>query len=127
MNKTAQFSSFGGYNPGPTLGTLEHKIMMDSRLDQWERQFIMRRLRQEVRGASSSTPLSEILHKIGRSGAAGGVLGFMVAKYFSMSFPGQVIATAAGWGIGKVLGDFYKATTDTLTGRNQQHRIRSLL
>jgi len=96
--------------------------MVDSRLEAWEKEFIVQRVKQEVGYSTpSSTPLAQLLPKLG-----GGALGFVVAKYFQMSIPGQVISTLAGYGIGKVIGDFYKSTSNFLQGNNQ-HRIRSLL
>jgi hypothetical protein len=124
MEKKSQFSAFSTAqgSVGPTLGTLEHKIMFDARLDAAEKEFIMQQVKREVGFSTpSATPLADLLPRLG-----GGVLGFLVAKYFQMSLPGQVISTMAGYGIGKVIGDFYKATTDVWSGRNQ-HRIRSLI
>ncbi len=91
---------------GPTLGTLEHQIMMDQRLEAWQKQFIMNNLRNEIGHTpqGKNTPLSEILPRVG-----GGVLGFLIAKYFKMGLMGQAISTAAGYGVGKVIADFYTA------------------
>ena len=126
MDKDAQFSTFSpgvfSAGGGPTLGSLEHKIMMDSTLAAWEKDIIRQKVRQEVGFSTpSSTPLAELLPKLG-----GGALGFVVAKYFQMSVPGQVISTLAGYGIGKVLGDFYNAGSGFLQNDNQ-HRVRSLI
>ncbi len=86
----------------PTLGTLEHHIMMDNRLSAWQRDFVIRNLRAEVGQAPASTPLAPLLGRLG-----GGVLGWLVSKYFSMGPVGQMVGTAAGYGIGKVIADFY--------------------
>ena len=122
MKKEA-FSMFGtgGGLSGPTLGTLEHKIMMDTRIDNYQKQFIIKQIKQEVGTFTpSSTPLSQVIPKIG-----GGVLGYLIAKYFNMSLPGQIISTAAGYGIGKVIADFYTATANFAFGnQSNRHMLR---
>jgi hypothetical protein len=117
--------AFGMFNQrqsyGPTLGTLEHHIQMDQRLDQWERDFVMRHLRSEIGPTpqGKNTPLMDILPRVG-----GGVLGFLIAKYFKMGALGQAISTAGGYGIGATIAGFYKAF-DQATG-NTSHLMRRL-
>lgn len=122
MDKESQSSMFGSRSSGPTLGSLEHHIMMDNRLQSWQKQEIMRNLSQEIGYApqGSNTPLADILPRVG-----GGILGFLISKYFSMGVAGQVISTAAGYGVGKVISDFYNAYQQA-TGQQTSHMIRRL-
>jgi hypothetical protein len=107
MSKEAQFSggNFSGISSGPTLSDLEMRIKTDQALSEWERQQTLNKLQREVGMASPNTPLRELVLKIG-----GGVLGFLVAKYFKMGVVGQAVAAAAGYGIGKVMNNFYDSS-----------------
>ena len=116
--KKQSFGMFGSMNTGPTLGTLEHKIMTDARLNSWERSQVRQIIRQETRNAPSSTPLKSILPGLG-----GGALGYLVAKYFSMGGVGQAISTMAGFGIGKTIANFYNAASNI---NDTRHQMRTL-
>jgi hypothetical protein len=121
-NEKQAFGMFGTpRNFGPTLGTLEHHIQMDQRLEQWERQFVINNLNREIGHVpqGKSTPLSEILPRVG-----GGVLGFLISKYFGLGAIGQALATAGGYGVGATISGFYKAF-DEATGNNS-HMVRRI-
>ena len=94
----------------PTLGTLEYEILMDQRLTNAERQLIIGNLKAEVGNVPDSTPLSTLAGRIG-----GGVLGWLVSKYFGMSGVGQAISALAGYGIGSQMHSFYNAMNKVMT------------
>ena len=94
----------GGMSGGPTMGSLEQMIIMDNTIQAWEKQQALSQLKAEMGYAPSSTLLTpDMLRKIG-----GGVLGTLIARYFGMGMVGMAIAGAAGYGLGKVVSDFYK-------------------
>lgn len=95
----------------PTLGTLEHQILMDQRLSAWERDLVLGNLRAEVGAVPKDTPLSSLVGRIG-----GGVLGWLVSKYFGMGVIGQAISTLAGYGIGAQMSNFYNAMNQAASG-----------
>lgn len=93
----------GGLNmTGPTLGTLEHAILTEMRLSAFEKRYALERLQQETRYASPSTPLNNILGSLG-----GGILGAMIARMMGLGGVGMGIAGIAGYGVGKIISDFY--------------------
>ena len=94
----------------PTLGTLEYQILMDQRLTNAERQLIIGNLKAEVGNAPPDTPLASLAGRIG-----GGVLGWLVSKYFGMSGVGQAISAMAGYGIGAQMSNFYNAMNKVMT------------
>ena len=89
-------------NIGPTLGTLEHAILTDMRISDFEKRFAVQKLQQETGYASPSTPLSSVIGRLG-----GGVLGAMVARMMGLGGVGMGIAGIAGYGVGKIVSDFY--------------------
>lgn len=99
----AEFGYMGGQSTGPTLGTLEAQIAADNALNVLERNVALMRLRQDTRGLPKSTPLRDLVRELG-----GGVLGFLVSKYFGMTPVAQALSALAGYGIGKTVNDFYK-------------------
>lgn len=94
----------------PTLGTLEYQILMDQRLSNAERQLILSNLKAEVGPVPESTPLSDLAGSIG-----GGVLGWLISKYFGMSGVGQAISALAGYGIGGQMSNFYNAMNKVIS------------
>ena len=94
---------FGPQQSGPTVGTLEHAIMHDAKMAEYDKQVALMKLKQDTGYAPSNTPLSGLL-----GGMGGGALGVVVAKYFGMGAVGQILSSLAGYGIGKVISDFYK-------------------
>jgi len=103
MSEVPPFSTF---TTVPTVDTLEQHIMMDQQLGMLEKQQIMQQLARELGSISKSTPLAQVVGKLG-----GGVLGWLIAKYFKMGIVGQAISTFAGYGIGKQIGNFYDLLT----------------
>jgi hypothetical protein len=107
MDKYAFTLSSYGANDQRTVGSLKHRILSDPFLSAYDKQKTLQELNRELRNQPDSTPLYAILSRVG-----GGALGLLVAKYFNMGLPGQVVATAAGFGVGKTLSDFYRSMTD---------------
>jgi F0F1-type ATP synthase assembly protein I len=105
-------SFFGMAGSGvPTIGTLEHHILIDQRMAQWQKQQLLSKLNSEVGHLPKTTPLSSVIGSLG-----GGIVGWLVAKYFSMGPVGQVISTAAGFGLGKQLQGVYGALGELASG-----------
>lgn len=104
MSELPAFSTFATV---PTVDTLEQHIMMDPQLAALEKQQIIQQLMQELGPVSKSTPLAALVGKIG-----GGILGWLIAKYFKMGLVGQAISTMVGYGIGKQIGGFYGLLTE---------------
>jgi len=100
--KKQSFGMLTGAQPGLTVGSLEQAIAIDQRISNYEKQQAIMQIRQDLGGVSSHTPLSSVLHRIG-----GGVLGLIIAKYFGMGTVGQILSSVAGYGMGKVVSDFY--------------------
>lgn len=98
-----EFSYIGNNRMGPTLGTLEAEIAADNALGELEKRLALMRLKQDLPHVSRSTPLRMLLRELG-----GGLLGFLVAKYFSMSPTAQALSALAGYSIGRTVNDFYK-------------------
>lgn len=107
--------AFGMFDGGPTLGDLTQKVSSDPGLDHMARQQVLQQLRSETRNASPNTPLKGMLPQLG-----GGVLGYLIAKYFSMGPVGMAVSTMAGFGIGKTVSNFFKATNSYLNGNQAQ-------
>jgi hypothetical protein len=86
-----------------SLANLHHGIMVDNALSQAERQYASQHVQMDLGNPSLQTPLSGMLPKLG-----GGFLGYQVGKFMDMSMPGKVVSTAAGYGVGKMVHDFYQ-------------------
>jgi len=81
--------------------------MADQQLGYAEQQRILQQLAQEIGPVPKNTPLAQVVGKIG-----GGILGWLIAKYFKMGIIGQTISAVAGYGIGKQIGNFYNMITN---------------
>ena len=108
LKKYAQYAdqglaSGGGLmSVGPTVGTLEHAILTDMRLSEFEKRYALQQLNMETGYTAPSTPLHEVAGMLG-----GGVLGMMVSKVIGLGPVGMSIAGIAGVGVGKMISDFY--------------------
>ena len=87
---------------GPTVGTLEHAILTDMRLNEFEKRNALQQLNYDTGYAAPDTPLHQVVGLLG-----GGVLGMMVARLIGLGSVGMGIAGIAGVGIGKTISDFY--------------------
>jgi hypothetical protein len=84
---------------------------MDQRLSEWKKQEVLRKLESEVGHLPKTTPLSTIAGQLG-----GGIIGWLIAKYFNLGIVGQAISAAAGYGIGKQLHGAYNAVEQLASG-----------
>ena len=107
MDKYAFTLSSYGDNNQKTVASLKHRVLSDPFLSAYDKQRTLQDLDRELRNLPDSTPLYAVLSRLG-----GGALGLLIAKYFNMGLPGQVVSTAAGYGVGKVLSDFYRGIAD---------------
>lgn len=99
MFKSGQFSSV--YAPGlagKTLHDLYREIERDVSLSQTERIRLINQIRGSTNNASSSTPLSSLMYS-----GLGGVLGYLISKYFGMSTIGRAVGAVVGVNLGKML------------------------
>lgn len=129
LKKLAEFEDFedqedvsaarssGFMNIGPTLGTLEHAILTDIRLSEFEKKHALRQLQKDTGFASPGTPLSSILPKLG-----GGVLGALIARMLGLGGLGMGIAALGGYGLGKIIADYYRAQSPTNSQNNYMLR-----
>lgn len=100
MKKQAQYSAMQmmPYVRGRTLQDLYVAIRADAGLPTPKKAQIISQLKGLTQYADESTPLSALLHK-----GLGGILGWLISKYFGMGPVGQLVSAAAGYGIGSVL------------------------
>ena len=94
---TGSYGMMPGAVSGPTIGSLADAIMHDASIGAIQKQLAMTQLRSMAAGMPEGAPLSTLILRMG-----GGLLGFLVSKYFKMGPVGQVLATAAGYGIGRM-------------------------
>jgi hypothetical protein len=81
-----------------TLSDLMTAIRADVGLDVPDKMALIQQIQGLVGNAQLSTPLSELMYS-----GLGGVLGFLISKYFSMSPVGQLMSSLAGAGLGRTL------------------------
>jgi len=104
MKKRAQdnYSSLL-YDPGvaaKTLGDLYAAIRRDMSLGPNERARLMGQIKGMVGYANESTPLSALMMR-----GLGGIIGWLISKYFGMGVVGQMVSTVAGFGLGSVINN----------------------
>lgn len=112
--KTSQDYSILTYQPGLRNRTLEDlyaAIRADMSLDVSAKAQLIEQVRGLTGMASSSTPLSALMMK-----GLGGVLGYLLSKYFGMSPMGQLISTVAGYGLGSALNNYLNKPPDPYPG-----------
>jgi hypothetical protein len=100
MRKKAQYSSLL-YSPtvqGKTLADLYMAIRADYGLPQSRKSQLVQQIQGMVAGAPVSTPLSSLLRR-----GLGGIIGWLISKYFGMGPVGQLVSATAGYGIGKAI------------------------
>lgn len=115
MLKTAQLTALDLMSSGgPTIGSLEHKILMDNRLETWQKHNLIQVIRDRTGNAPSSTPLTKVIGRL-----AGGTLGLLLARYFNMGLTGQLVGTGLGIGLGGPLANLYTALTDRTSDYRQ--------
>ena len=110
--KQAQYSSL--HAPalaGKDLNDIYREIQQDVSLQQSERMELLASLRRETGGVPGSTPLSVLL-----SYGAGGILGFIIAKYFGMGSVGRAVSSAMGAQLGRMVYDRHSKPKSGLPG-----------
>ena len=89
------------YDPvtsGRTLGDLYAEIRRDMGLSPDEKAQLMGQIKGMVGYANESTPLSALMMK-----GLGGIIGWLIAKYFGMGPVGQMVSAVAGYGLGSAI------------------------
>jgi len=95
MIKTSQSYFGGAVTSTLTLGDV-YKVI--AKAGGGEQDTVLQLLRTYARGKPDSTPIAEIL-----SGAAGLILGPLLAKYFKLGVVSQIVAAAIGFSGGRAL------------------------
>jgi len=85
---------------GKTLQDLYVAIRADAGLPSMQKAQVIGQIRGMTQSANESTPLSALLHK-----GLGGMIGWLIAKYFGMGPIGQLVSAVAGYGMGNVLNN----------------------
>jgi hypothetical protein len=103
MKKRAQegdedISFFSPGLRGKTLFDLYREIQADPTLQFYERRRIEEALARATRNAPASTPLSAFAFIGG-----GGLIGYLISKYFGMGIVGRALSTLVGAGVGRQL------------------------
>jgi hypothetical protein len=103
MKKRGQFNDgfTSLYNPstqGKSLFDLYRAIQADPTIAGFQKDLLIQQVASAAGGASGSTPIAVLLARGG-----GGVLGYLISKYFGMGPVGQVVSTLGGMSLGKGL------------------------
>ena len=110
--KQAQTTALGDHGlQGKTLYDLYLAIQRDASISQMERQQLLEQVKGVTGFAPSSTPLSALMSR-----GLGGIIGYLIAKYFGMSMPGRVIGSALGYGIGRLIYDQFNKPKEPFPG-----------
>jgi len=91
------------------LYDLHGAITADKALNQAQIRFANQAVQQDLGGAPLNSPLASVLPRLG-----GGFLGYQVGKYMNMSMPGKLVTGAAGYGVGKLVSDFYQGYNNAM-------------
>jgi hypothetical protein len=110
--KQAQFTSLNsGDIQGKTLHDLYLAIQHDTSISMMERQQLMQQIKGVTGFAPSSTPLTSLLSR-----GLGGVVGYLISKYFGMGVAGRVVGTAMGYGLGRLVYDQFNKPKNPYPG-----------
>ena len=94
---------FSIYNPalqGKTLEDLFFAIKADVALDAARKQQVINEIHGMTGGMSASTPISALMLR-----GLGGMVGWLISKYFGMGPVGQLVSTVSGFGLGAALSN----------------------
>lgn len=89
------------FNPslqGKTLEDLFFAIKSDVALDDARKQQLINQIRGVTAGMPPTAPISALMLR-----GLGGMLGWLISKYFGMSPVGQLVSSVAGFGLGVAL------------------------
>lgn len=115
----ADFSMLNGSGRaaiGPTLGDLVDAIQADRGLTAVESQQLLAEVQRLAGAHSDSTPLSSLMFS-----GFGGILGYLISKYFGMGNIGQAVSAMAGFGLGRSLFNAMNAPPDPYAGHRLLH------
>jgi hypothetical protein len=98
--KKAAYSVYDPNMSGRSLADLYLAIRQDAGLPAMEKGRLINQVKGLTNHANESTPLSSLTY-----GGLGGILGFLISKYFGMGAVGQTVASLAGFGLGKKLNE----------------------
>jgi hypothetical protein len=107
------------FHSGNSLASLHQGILVDKHLSDAEKLWASQNVQQDLGNPSLQSQLKQHLPHLG-----GGFLGYQVGKYMDMSLPGKVITTAAGYGVGKMVHDFYQGYNN-LMSKDDSWKMRS--
>ena len=125
LRKHAQEGFFGDYSAprlptsvdafmsanAPTLADLYAAVRSDHGLGDAERQRVLSQIQAAVGGASSSTAISALMRQ-----GLGGILGYLIGKYFGMGIVGQAVSAFAGFGLGRAINEHLNKANDPYKG-----------
>lgn len=94
------YTSFGQglAAPSRTVGDLYDAVMVDAGLSAAQKQEMIAAIRELVGYGGNSVSLDAVLRKGG-----GGVVGYLISRYFKMGPVGQFLAAFTGYGIGSAI------------------------
>lgn len=98
MKAAQDYGSFNSGASGKTLIDLYQAIRADAGLPPAEKLRLVNQLEGLTQGVPSNTPLSSLMSR-----GLGGVIGWLISKYFGMGVVGQALSTLAGFGLGSSL------------------------
>lgn len=104
---------FGSYQDQgvPTLADLVEAIKDDRRLTPVEEKKLLAEVKALAGSSSLSTPISSLMYK-----GVGGILGYLISKYFGMGSVGRALSTVAGFGLGRAVYNKLNAPPDPYNG-----------
>ena len=84
----------------PTVNDFMNAIRADMGLSASEQLSAVSKLRQAIGSSPVNTPISALQAK-----GIGGILGYLIGKYFGLGFAGHAIGAAVGYGVGGRIHD----------------------
>lgn len=95
----------------PTLADLYAAVRADHGISASEQSRIMAQIQAAVGMAPSSTPISSLMTQ-----GLGGILGYLISKYFGMGIVGRAVSAFAGFGLGRALSQHMERAKDPYRG-----------
>lgn len=106
--KKSKYSATDNSLSGVTLHDLYREIMSDTSMSMVERQTTINQVKGLIGGMPAGTPISSLMSR-----GLGGLIGYLIAKYFGMSPAGKAVSALTGYGLGKVVHDQFNKPPDT--------------
>jgi len=95
----------------PTLADLYAAIRADHGISASEQSRIMAQLQAAVGMKPSSTPISSLMTQ-----GLGGILGYLISKYFGMGVVSRAVSAFAGFGLGRAISRHMERAKDPYRG-----------